>query len=60
MAGDLLIAHLEDLWQLHFRNWDGEKANAYNVNPEFIANLAGPDPSHELDKVASERCATGS
>jgi competence protein ComEC len=41
--------HLENLWQLHFSEEGGA---AHNVDPEFIANLEGPDNANYLELTA--------
>ncbi len=43
------IAHLEDLWQLHFSEEGGP---THNVAPEFIANLESPDDANYLALTA--------
>ncbi|MBV9343341.1 MAG: MBL fold metallo-hydrolase [Acidobacteria bacterium] len=41
--------HLKDLWQLHFADPGGSN---HNVEPDFIANLEGPDQGNYLEVMA--------
>jgi competence protein ComEC len=41
---------IEALWQLHYSDEGGA---AHNTNPEYIANLDGPDAGHDIEITAS-------